>query len=84
MFINPDKSIFHKNINYYFFKYHETHVGNTLLVDDTPYKNTFNEPFKALFLESFHNSNKDDNYLLWVFFFNLKPFHHSEFGQSLW
>jgi hypothetical protein len=82
--INLDKPIFHKNINVFFSKYHDTHVGNTLLVDDTLYKNMFNEPFNAIFLQSFHNSNKDDNYLLWVILLYLKPFHRSKFGQSLW
>jgi len=43
--INPNKPIFHKNINDFFSKYHDTHFGNTLLVDDTPYKSMFNEPF---------------------------------------
>ncbi len=84
LFINPNKPNFHKNINVFFSKYHDTHVGNTLLVDDIPYKNMFNEPFSAISLQSFHNSNKDDNYLLWVIFLYLKPFHHSKFGQSLW
>lgn len=53
--INLDKPIFHKNINVFFSKYHDTHVGNTLLVDDTPYKNMFTETFNAIFLQSFHN-----------------------------
>jgi hypothetical protein len=30
-----------------------THVGNTLLVDDTPYKSIFNDMWSAMFLELF-------------------------------
>jgi len=82
--INPDKPIFHKNIHVFFSKYHDIHVGNTLLVDDTLYKSMFNEPFNAIFLQSFHNSNKDNTYLLWVILLYLKPFHCFEFRQSLW
>ncbi len=33
-----DKPIFHKNLDVLFFAYPYTHVGNTLLVDNMPYK----------------------------------------------
>jgi hypothetical protein len=35
-----------------------------LLVNYTPYKSLFNQPFKAIFLESFDNAHGDDHYLL--------------------
>ncbi len=61
---NINKLIFHKNFNFFFSKHLDTHVGNTLLLDDTFYKSMFNEPFSAIFLESFDNYSKGGNYLL--------------------
>jgi hypothetical protein len=48
-----DKSIFHKDLDILFSTYLYTHVGNTLLVGDMPYKSMFNGPYNAIFLESF-------------------------------
>jgi hypothetical protein len=50
-----DKSIFHKDLDILFSTYFYTHVGNTLLIDDMPYKSMFNGPYNAIFLESFDN-----------------------------
>jgi len=44
-----DEPIFHKNLDVFFSAYFYTHVGNTLLIDDTPYKNMFNGPYIAIF-----------------------------------
>ncbi len=62
LFYNLNKLIFHKNLNCLFSKHFDTHVGNTLLLDDTFYKSMFNGPFSASFVESFDNYNKGGNY----------------------
>ncbi len=49
----PNKPIFHKNFDVFFTKFLYTHVGNMLLVKDTPYKDMFNDSYSAIFLESF-------------------------------
>jgi hypothetical protein len=40
------------------------HIANMLFVNYTPYKSLFNQPFYAIFLESFDNAHGDDHYLL--------------------
>jgi len=45
-----------------------------------PPKSMFNKLFNAIFLVSFHNSYKEDSYLLNIVLPYLKPFHHSKFG----
>jgi hypothetical protein len=35
-----------------------------MLVDDTPYKSLFNEPFNAIFVETFQGFDIDSNYML--------------------
>ncbi len=35
-----------------------------MLVDDTPYKSLFNEPFNAIFVETFQGFHIDSNYML--------------------
>ncbi len=44
-----DERIFHKNLDVFFSTYFYTHAGNTLLIDDTPYKNMFNGPYIVIF-----------------------------------
>jgi hypothetical protein len=45
--------------------YRYTYVGNTLLVNNAPYKNMFNESYNTIFLEySFDDLRGEDNYLL--------------------
>lgn len=61
---NLEKRIFHKNLSFLFSKHSYVHVGNTLLVDDTPYKSLFNGPFNAIYVKSFEKFGRDDNYLL--------------------
>ncbi len=39
---NPDKLVFHKNLDLFIFKYCDIHTCNMLLVDDTLYKSLFN------------------------------------------
>jgi hypothetical protein len=55
-----DKPIFHKNLDVFFSLYLYTHVGNTLLVDDMPYKNMFNGPYDVIFLDSFDGHHGED------------------------
>jgi hypothetical protein len=47
----------------FFFTYPYTHTSNMLLVHDMPYKNMFNGPYSAIFLELFDNHHGDDQYL---------------------
>jgi hypothetical protein len=59
-----DKLIYHKNIFDFLPKYHDIHFGNTLLVDDMPYKTYLNPPSNAIFVESYEYMPKEDNYLM--------------------
>jgi hypothetical protein len=59
-----DKPIFHKSLDVLFSAYPYTHARNTLLVDNTPYKNMFNGPYNAIFLDSFDGHCEKDHYLL--------------------
>jgi hypothetical protein len=58
-----EKPIFHKKLDVFFSKFPNTHVGNTLLVDDTPYKFIFNDLCSAIFLELFEGVHSDGDYL---------------------
>jgi hypothetical protein len=58
-----EKPIFHKNLDVLFSKFPNTHVGNTLLVDDTPYKSIFNDSCSGIFLELFEGACSDGDYL---------------------
>jgi hypothetical protein len=40
------------------------HVSNMLLVDDMPYKSMFNDSYSAIFVESFDDLPRQDQYLL--------------------
>jgi hypothetical protein len=56
----PDKPIFHKNLDIFFSIYLYTHVGNTLLVDDMPYKCMVNGLYNAFFLDFFDGHCGED------------------------
>ncbi len=43
--------------------YFYTHIGNTLFIDDTPYKIMFNRPYSAIFWD-FDDFRGEDHYLL--------------------
>jgi len=76
----PDKPIFHKNLDIFFFTYPYTHPSNMLLVNNTPHKNMFNGPYNAIFLESFDNRCGEDQYLLGSIIFYLENLHLSEYN----
>ncbi len=59
-----NKLIYHKNLSDLFPKYRNTHVENTLLVDNTPYQTCLNLPSNAIFVESYEYAPKEDNYLM--------------------
>jgi hypothetical protein len=40
------------------------HLGNTLLVDNMPYRTYLNLPFNAIFVKSYEYVPKQDNYLM--------------------
>jgi hypothetical protein len=67
---NPNKLVFHKKLKI-FQKYCDIHFDNMLFIDDKTYQSMFNELFNAIFLGSFDNSCKDDNYLLKIIFHHL-------------
>jgi hypothetical protein len=62
-----DKIIYHKNLFDFFLRYLNIHLGNTLLVNDMPYKTCLNLPFNAIFVVSYEYAPKDDNYLMKTF-----------------
>jgi len=62
--------IYHKNLSNFFLKYFNTHLGNTLLVEDMPYIMCLNSHFNAMFVESYEDLPKEDNY----FMKNLLPY----------
>ncbi len=63
--------------------YPYTYVGNTLLVNNAPYKNMFNELYNAIFLEfNFDGHCGEDNYLLGHVLPYLEFFHLSKYGVS--
>ncbi len=59
-----DKLIYHNNISNFFPRYLDTHLGNTLLVNDTPYRTYMNPPSNAIFVESYEYMPKEDNYVM--------------------
>jgi hypothetical protein len=77
---NLDKPIFHKNIDVFFLTYPYTHVVNTLLVDDIPYKSMFDGSYNVIFMETFDSFHGEDKYLMGIVFPYLKSFHFSRYG----
>ncbi len=63
-----NKIIYHKNLSDFPPRYPNTHLGNALLVDDTPYKTCQNPPCNVIFVESYEDVKEEYNYLLWIFF----------------
>jgi hypothetical protein len=78
----PNKPTFHKNLDLFFSMYPYTHVGKTLFIKDTPYKNFFNMLFSAIFLEYFDDVCGKDHYLLGIVFLYLESLHLFEFDVS--
>jgi len=58
-------------------RYPNTHLGNTLLVDNTLYKTYLNLPFNAIFIKSYEDMPKEDNYLMKTLLPYLEFFHYS-------
>jgi hypothetical protein len=52
--LKSPKSLFSINLNAFFNVFPNTNYENTLLVDDMPYKSSFNPPFNAIFLKAFY------------------------------
>jgi len=53
------------------------HIGNMLLVDNTPYKNMFNGPYIVIFLDPFDDRHGKDQYFLGFIFPYLENLHLS-------
>jgi hypothetical protein len=66
-----EKPILHKNLDFFFSKFPNTHAGNTLLIDDYPYKFILNDSCSVIFLESFECVRSDGDYLLSISLFSL-------------
>jgi hypothetical protein len=79
--LSHDKLIYLKNLFYFFLRYFNTHLGNTLLVDYTPYRTCLNPPPNAIFVESYEYTPKEDNYLMKTHLPYLKLFHY--FGLNV-
>jgi hypothetical protein len=75
-----DTKIYHKNHSNFFLKYHNGHLGNTLLVDDMPYKTCQNPHFNVIFIEFYEDMPEEENYLLGSLLPYLKLFHYSGFN----
>jgi hypothetical protein len=71
--------IFHVNLDVFFLMFPYTYTSNTLLVDNMPYKNIFNGPYNAIFLESFDNLCGEDQYLLGFLLPYLENLHSSRY-----
>lgn len=63
LIFNPNKLIFHKNLNSKK-KNLDVCLNNKSLVDDIPYKNLLNGPFNVIFVKTVERFSKDDNYLV--------------------
>jgi hypothetical protein len=74
--LTHDKLIYHKNLSDFFPWYPNTHLGNTSLVDDAPYRTYMNLHFNAIFVESYEYTPKEDNYLVKTIFPYLKFLHN--------
>jgi hypothetical protein len=59
---------------FFFSMFPNIHVGN-MFVDDTPYKSMFNNPYSAIFLESFDSIHGEDRYLLGSIIFYMENLH---------
>jgi len=53
------------------------YLGNTLLVDNMPYKTCQNPPLNDIFVESYDDVKKKDNYFLGTFLPYLESLHYS-------
>jgi hypothetical protein len=80
LLVHLEKSFLHKNFDVFFLKFPDTHVGNTLLIDDTPYKFIFNDSCSVIFLELFECEHSDGDYLLSTVLPYLVLFHSSGFN----
>jgi hypothetical protein len=60
-----------------------THVGNMLFIDDTTYKNMFNNPYSAIVLESFDDISGEDRYLLGFVITYMENLHLSKYGVPI-
>ncbi len=59
--------------------YFYIHIGNTLFVDNTPYKSMFNRPYSAIFLD-FDDLCGEDHYLLGTIILYLESLHLFGYG----
>jgi hypothetical protein len=78
--LTHDILIYRKNLFNFFPRFLNTHLGNTLLVDDMPYRTCLNPPCNAIYVESYEYMPKE-NYLMKTLLPYLKFFHY--FGLSL-
>jgi len=62
-------------------RYISTHLGNTFLVDDTSYNTCLKMAFNAIFVESYEDLPKEDNYFMKTFLAYLEFLHY--FGLSV-
>jgi hypothetical protein len=58
------KVVYHRNLFDFLVKYPDTHLRNTLLIDDIFHKTCMNLPFNIMFVKSFRHKDVNDNYLV--------------------
>jgi hypothetical protein len=62
-----DKIIYHQNLFDLFPRYLNIHLGNTLSIDNMPYRICQNPPLNVIFVEFYKDTREEDNYLLGTF-----------------
>ncbi len=78
------KPIFHNNLVDSFSKYLGIHLGNILILNDTPQPILHKPPFNAtIFLKTIDNFVDENNYLLKIIFPSLEKMYKSQFSMSI-
>jgi len=70
------KIIYHQNFFYLFRRYLNTHLGNTLLIDNMPYRTCQNPPLNVIFVKSYEDVKEEDNYFMGTFLPHLESLHY--------
>jgi hypothetical protein len=80
-----DKIIYHQHLFYLSPRYFNTHLGNTLSIDNMLYKTCQNPPLNVIFVEYYKDAKEEDNYFLGTFLPYLESPHCSRLSvPPLW
>jgi hypothetical protein len=61
-----------------FRRYLNTHLGNTLLIDNMPYRTRQNPPLNVIFVKSHEHMKEEDNYFMGTFLPHLESLHYNK------